>query len=114
MALDSRLQSELAERLDRAEETREPIGKLTDDYPDLSWDDAYAIQAALRARKEARGVRIVGVKAGLTSFAKMRQMGVNEPVMGFLTDYGAVADGDIVDTSTLIHPRVEAEIAFVL
>src|SRR5437016_899498 len=60
MALDSRLQSELAERLDRAEETREPIGKLTDDYPDLSWDDAYAIQAALRARKEARGVRIVG------------------------------------------------------
>lgn len=114
MALDAGIISQLAERLDRAEELREPIEKLTDEHPQMSWEDAYSIQSALRTRKEARGTRIVGVKAGLTSFAKMRQMGVSEPVMGFLTDYGAVPDGGLVDTSRLIHPRVEAEIGFVL
>jgi 2-oxo-3-hexenedioate decarboxylase len=41
-------------------------------------------------------------------------MGVREPVYGFLTDYGAVPDGGTVEVSALIHPRVEAEIAFVL
>ncbi|MNT45891.1 2-hydroxyhexa-2,4-dienoate hydratase [compost metagenome] len=33
---------------------------------------------------------------------------------GFLTDYGACMDGAAIDTGTLIHPKVEAEIAFVL
>lgn len=114
MGLDTTTLEKLAERLDRAEERHEAIEKLTDDYPEMSWDDAYDIQRALRARKEARGTRIVGVKAGLTSDAKMRQMGVNEPTMGFLTDYGSIPDGGVIDTSCLIHPRVEAEIAFVL
>jgi 2-oxo-3-hexenedioate decarboxylase len=41
-------------------------------------------------------------------------MGVREPVHGFLTDYGATADGGTIEMSGLIHPKVEAEIAFVL
>ncbi|WP_432261977.1 2-oxo-3-hexenedioate decarboxylase [Cupriavidus sp. TMH.W2] len=104
----------LAEHLENAELQREAVRKITDEYPDMDWDDAYAIQDAIRARKEARGTRIAGLKMGLTSFAKMRQMGVSDPVYGFLTDYGACMDGGAIDTGTLIHPKVEAEIAFVL
>ncbi|KAI3601852.1 4-oxalocrotonate decarboxylase [Cupriavidus necator H850] len=104
----------LAEHLENAELQREAVRKITDEYPDMGWDDAYAIQDAIRARKEARGTRIAGLKMGLTSFAKMRQMGVSDPVYGFLTDYGACMDGAAIDTGTLIHPKVEAEIAFVL
>ncbi|AEI79476.1 4-oxalocrotonate decarboxylase DmpH [Cupriavidus necator N-1] len=104
----------LAEHLENAELQREAVRKITDEYPDMDWDDAYAIQDAIRARKEARGTRIAGLKMGLTSFAKMRQMGVSDPVYGFLTDYGACMDGAAIDTGTLIHPKVEAEIAFVL
>ncbi|MGX6565697.1 2-oxo-3-hexenedioate decarboxylase [Cupriavidus necator] len=104
----------LAEHLENAELQREAVRKITDAYPDMDWDDAYAIQDAIRARKEARGTRIAGLKMGLTSFAKMRQMGVSDPVYGFLTDYGACMDGAAIDTGTLIHPKVEAEIAFVL
>lgn len=50
-------------------------------------------------------------KAGLTSRAKMVQMGVSEPCFGFLQPDGQVANGGIAPTHTYIHPRVEAEIA---
>ena len=114
MNLTQDIIQQLAEHLENAELNREPVRKITDTHPDMDWDDAYAIQDAIRARKEARGTRIAGLKMGLTSFAKMRQMGVTEPVYGFLTDYGACMDGGAIDTASLIHPKVEAEIAFVL
>jgi 2-oxo-3-hexenedioate decarboxylase len=113
MALDTTTIQQLAQHLDRAETQCEEVTKITDDHPGLDWDDAYAVQDALRALKEARGVRIVGLKMGLTSHAKMKQMGVIDPVRGFLTDYGMLADGGECDTRGLIHPKVEAEIAFV-
>lgn len=113
MNLDPQTIERLAAHLDAAETERREVHKITDDYPDMDWEDAYAIQDALRALKEARGVRVAGLKMGLTSHAKMRQMGVVDPVYGFITDYGAVADGGEIDTKSLIHPKVEAEIAFV-
>ncbi len=60
-----------------------------------------------------RGLRLVGLKAGLTSHAKMKQMGVRRPVFGFLTDDYALPDGAQCKVSELIHPKVEPEIAFV-
>jgi 2-oxo-3-hexenedioate decarboxylase len=50
---------------------------------------------------------------GLTSWAKMKQMGVEKPCYGFLADYFSCPEGGEIDTSGLIHPKVEAEIAFV-
>jgi 2-oxo-3-hexenedioate decarboxylase len=57
---------------------------------------------------------VVGLKAGLTSHAKMKQMGVDTPVFGFLVDSFSLPEGAEVKTSELIHPKVEPEIAFVL
>lgn len=113
MALDKATIQKLAVHLEDAEMQRRDVVKITDDYPDLDWDDAYAIQDAIRAIKTARGVRITGLKMGLTSHAKMKQMGVVDPVRGFLTDYGALPDGGECAVDSLIHPKVEAEIAFV-
>ncbi|RTL50153.1 MAG: 2-oxo-3-hexenedioate decarboxylase, partial [Rhodocyclaceae bacterium] len=59
------------------------------------------------------GTKIVGLKCGLTSYAKMKQMGVDSPVFGFVTDYGSIAEGGEVKCSELIHPKVEPEIAFI-
>lgn len=112
MTLDAATIESLAEHLERAELEVHDVTKITDDQPHLDWEDAYAIQYAIRRRKEARGHRIVGLKAGLTSHAKMKQMGVATPVFGFLADYFAVADGGEIDRSRLIHPKVEPEIAF--
>lgn len=103
----------LAEHLERCELEARDTTKITDDYPDMDWEDAYAIQEAIKRRKLARGARVVGFKAGLTSHAKMRQMGVSTPCFGFLVDDYAVPEGGEIDTSALIHPKVEPEIAFV-
>jgi 2-oxo-3-hexenedioate decarboxylase len=104
---------ELADRLHRAELEAREIDQISTAHPDMDLDDAYAVQHALRARKVALGARIVGLKAGLTSRAKMTQMGVDQPSYGFLADYFAVPDGGEIDIRKLIHPRVEPEIAFV-
>jgi len=113
MNLSTDIIQALAQRLDLAETQCQDIVKITDDHPEMDWEDAYAVQDALRALKQGRGVKITGFKMGLTSHAKMQQMGVTEPVRGFLTDYGQIADGGICDSQALIHPKVEAEIAFV-
>ena len=112
-SLDSATIEKLAEYLENCELNAEDTPKITDEYPDMDFEDAYAIQDAIRARKIARGHRIVGLKAGLTSHAKMKQMGVTEPVFGFMADYYSVPEGGEVKVSELIHPKVEPEIAFV-
>jgi len=103
----------LAQIVDEAARTAVAIPQLTETLPDLTVDDAYAIQDELRRRKEARGHRTAGLKAGLTSFAKMKQMGVDVPVFGFVSDYMSRPDGGEIRTSELIHPKVEAEICIV-
>jgi 2-oxo-3-hexenedioate decarboxylase len=113
MKLDTATIADLAERLENCELQATDTTKITDDYPDMDWEDAYAIQNTIKARKIARGARIVGLKAGLTSHAKMKQMGVTTPVFGFMADYYAVPDGGECKVSELIHPKVEPEIAFV-
>jgi 2-oxo-3-hexenedioate decarboxylase len=114
MKLDKATIDKLAEHLENCELNAQDTLKITDDHPDMDWDDAYAIQDEIRRRKIARGTRIAGLKAGLTSFAKMKQMGVETPVFGFVTDYGAIPDGGDVKTKELIHPKVEPEIVFVM
>lgn len=113
MKLDKATIEQLAIRLERCELEAQDTTKITDDHPDMDWDDAYAIQDEIKRRKIARGARIVGLKAGLTSHAKMKQMGVETPVFGFLADYFSVPEGGEIDTAKLIHPKVEPEIAFV-
>ena len=103
----------LAEHIENAELNVHDITKVTNDFPDMTFDDAYDIQWEIRRRKEARGNKVVGMKMGLTSWAKMAQMGVETPVYGFLADYFSVPDGGDIDTSELIHPKIEAEVAFV-
>ncbi len=113
MNLDKATIAKLAEHLENCELEARDTTKITDDYPDMDWDDAYAIQDEIRRRKISRGHRVVGLKAGLTSFAKMKQMGVDTPVFGFMADYYAVPEGGECQISKLIHPKVEPEIAFV-
>ncbi|WP_342133571.1 2-oxo-3-hexenedioate decarboxylase [Hydrogenophaga sp. OTU3427] len=113
MKLDKATIAALAEHLENAELQARDVTKITDEHPHMDWDDAYAIQDEIRRRKESRGHRIVGLKAGLTSFAKMKQMGVENPVFGFVADYMDRPDGGDIRTSELIHPKVEAEICVV-
>ncbi|MBL0708058.1 MAG: 2-oxo-3-hexenedioate decarboxylase [Sulfurimonas sp.] len=114
MSLDKQTIEKLALHCEKAEVEAYEITKVTDDYPEMTYEDAYDIQWQARANKEARGTKIVGMKMGLTSQAKMKQMGVPNPCYGYLADYFAFGDGAEIKIDELIHPKVEAEIAFVL
>jgi 2-oxo-3-hexenedioate decarboxylase len=77
-------------------------------------DDPYAVQRELVDLRLARGETIAGVKLGLTSKAKMQQMGVDSVIWGWLTDAMRVADGGVLDLGPRIHPKVEPEVAFLV
>lgn len=103
----------LCERVEGAQTRAYAIPKLTDEYPNMTMADGYAIQTELRRRFIEQGHALIGWKAGLTSRAKMKQMGVDVPSIGFLTDRMARPENSSITVSDLVHPRVECEVAFV-
>ncbi|MEX1147667.1 MAG: fumarylacetoacetate hydrolase family protein [Sphingomonadales bacterium] len=104
----------VAEIVDTAAKTATAIEQLSLTGHDLNLDEAYAVQALSIGRRLARGERMVGVKMGFTSRAKMIQMGLDEMIWGRLTDGMRLEDGGILDMGAYVHPRVEPELAFVL
>ncbi|NMO21132.1 4-oxalocrotonate decarboxylase [Pyxidicoccus fallax] len=103
---------ELARALDAARLERREVAPLTREVPQLSLPDAYAIQEAGIRLRLSRGERVVGLKMGLTSEAKRRQMNLDSPVYGVLTDRMQVPADGVVRLSEGIHPKIEPEIAF--
>jgi len=106
--------SDIARRLYEAEQTRTPIRQLSLDYPDMTIEDAYAVQRALVALKVADGREVKGRKIGLTSKVMQRAVSIDEPDYGALFDDMFVEDGGCVAAGRFIRPRVEVELAFVL
>lgn len=97
-----------------AEQTGRQTGLLSLAHPGMTLDDAYAVQAALIARKLATGRRVIGWKIGLTSRAMQTQLGIDTPDSGVLLDDMLFADGATVPLGRFIAPRVEAEVAFLM
>lgn len=104
----------LCERVEGAQARAYAIPKLTNEYPEMTIADSYAVQNELRRRFIEQGHKLVGWKAGLTSKAKMVQMGVDVPSIGFLTDRMARPENSAISVTGLVHPRVECEVAFVM
>lgn len=102
----------LADALHDAEASRTPIAPLSQTRPGLTVEDAYLIQRANIQRRVDAGERIAGRKIGLTSLAMQRQLGVDQPDFGAITDRMVLANAGTFDVSALIAPRVEAEFAF--
>ena len=84
---------------------------LSVQFPDLTIDDAYKISREFLFHRTTSGEKVVGKKIGVTSPAVQEMLGVYQPDFGFMTDAMWQRNG-IVDTTTLIAPRAEAEIAF--
>jgi 2-keto-4-pentenoate hydratase len=94
-----------------ASKSCEPIRDLLGET-DLS--SAYAAQRINTERKLNEGHRIIGCKIGLTSFAVQKQLGVDQPDFGILTDRMVVAQGEPIAWNELMQPKAEAEIAFIM
>ncbi|QYZ69569.1 2-oxo-hept-4-ene-1,7-dioate hydratase [Neotabrizicola shimadae] len=103
-----------AETLFQAERTGRQCGLLSLQYPGMTLDDAYAVQAALVAKKQAQGVGVIGWKIGLTSRAMQQALNITTPDSGVLLEDMLFADGSTIPAGRFIQPRIEAEIAFVM
>ncbi|MBB6123080.1 2-oxo-hepta-3-ene-1,7-dioic acid hydratase [Sphingobium subterraneum] len=103
-----------ADALDSAERSRTQIRLLTDTHPDMTMDDAYAVQEAWVQKKVAGGDPVVGWKIGLTSKAMQAALSIDIPDSGVLLDSMKFANGADIARERFIQPRIEAEIAFVM
>lgn len=97
-----------------AEDSRTDRGPITDEWPELDLVTAYAVQDETLRLRLARGEHLIGVKLGLTSRAKQQRMGIDTPLVAWLTDAMALAAGEPVPADRLIHPRAEPEIVLVM
>lgn len=104
----------VADVLLRAEDTATARTSIRDEWPGLDLTTAYAAQDVALRLRVARGETITGVKLGVTSKAKQRQVGVDAPSTAWLTDRMILPIGAPVPRAELIHARAEPEIAFVL
>jgi 2-keto-4-pentenoate hydratase len=105
---------EAADRLLAAGRDRVPCAPVRDLLGSTDLAAGYAVQQLLTRAAVARGRRIVGRKIGLTSAAVQRQLGVDRPDFGVLFADMARAETEAIDPATLLQPRIEAEVAFVL
>jgi len=104
----------LAQSLDDAQRRREPVGIFSVAHPDITIEDAYAIQREWMRIKRDNGRTVVGHKIGLTSKAMQDAVGIDEPDYGVLLDDMIEHDGASIDTARFRQPRLEVELAFVL
>lgn len=107
-------QTQAADRLDGARTGIKPTAPVRDVLGSTDVDGAYAVQAELTRRRVEAGGVVVGRKIGLTSPAVQKQLGVDQPDFGVLFEDMHFADGATVPTATLLQPKVEAEVAFIL
>src|SRR5262245_15930354 len=71
--------AEMVDLLMKAHADKQPTPLISQHYPDLDVDAAYEVQRAY-ARRRLANDRIGGLKAGLTSEANQKRMGMSAPV----------------------------------
>jgi 2-oxo-hept-3-ene-1,7-dioate hydratase len=103
-----------AQLLLTAERERKPVMQLSRTWPDITFEDAYAIQGLVQGQKIKEGRKLIGHKVGLTSKAMQRSSEINEPDYGHLLDDMMITDGAKVPHANYCAPRVEVELAFIL
>lgn len=105
---------QLAESLVEAAVACTPLSPLSESVGELELADGYRIQQeTLRLRRRA-GERRIGWKVGLTSTATREELGINEPIAGYLLASGLWLDGQEAAFDRFIAPALEPEIALVM
>lgn len=112
--LDNDVIHRIAQRLNQAEKNREQIRAISLDHPEITIEDAYAVQRKWVEMKLNEGRKLVGHKIGLTSRAMQISSQITEPDYGALLDDMLFGEGCEIPTDRFIVPRIEVELAFIL
>ncbi len=103
-----------ADKLFAAEKNQEQIAPLTQSYPEMDMEDAYAVQSAWVQQKISSGDSVIGYKIGLTSRVMQRVMKIETPDFGVLLESMAFSNNSEIVAADFTDPRIEVELAFVL
>lgn len=106
--------SEWGDVLHSARVNTNPIEQISDKIENFDRGDAYSIQEYGIKCRENAGEKVIGLKMGLTSEAKRKQMNLDAPLYGVLTDKMQVTNGGVYSLTDQIHPKIEPEIAFLI
>ena len=93
---------------------RRTIEPLTRREANITIDDAYRIQQRMIARRVEAGETVIGKKIGVTSRVVQNMLNVHQPDFGWLLSGMVYNEGETIPVDTLIQPRAEGEIAFVM
>jgi 2-oxo-3-hexenedioate decarboxylase len=116
LAIDADEARAIADRILAASVDGAPIAPISDSRPDFGLHAAYAVAAAVTARRRARGERPIGWKIGFTNTTIWDEYGVHAPIWGPMYDT-TVAAADpgqgaaSCSLAALMEPRLEPEIA---
>ncbi|UGT62687.1 2-keto-4-pentenoate hydratase [Nocardia asteroides] len=113
-SIDTAVVAHAADRLEQAARTRIATAPVRHLIGSEDIELAYSVQAELIRRREAAGAVVVGRKIGLTSPAVQQQLGVDQPDFGVLFADMNYSGPGVIPAGTLLQPKAEAEIAFVL
>ncbi len=104
----------IADELVAADRDRSVVPLLTARHPEMTVDDAYAVQRLWAERRVDAGRHIVGRKIGLTSKVMQVATGITEPDYGVIFDDMVLESGTTVEFDRFSNVRIEVELAFVL
>lgn len=94
-----------------------PIPQLSKSMTPLTRSEAYSVQELQfqqRLRESKDRETQVGWKMGLTSEAKRKQMNLDSPLYGYLTNKMQVENDGTFHLKGSIHPKIEPEVAFLI
>ena len=103
---------EMAKTLHNARLNAQAIKQFSSHVENFSRAAAYQVQELGIEMREQDSERIIGMKMGLTSEKKRKQMNLDAPLYGILTDKMQVIETYALEGS--IHPKIEPEIVFYL
>jgi len=112
--MDQQQITQLGDELYAALTAGKTVSPLTSRGFDITIEDAYHIQQRMLARRIEKGEKVVGKKIGVTSRAVMNMLGVDQPDFGYLLDGMVYNEGESIPMETLIQPKAEGEIAFLM
>ena len=111
--MDTNRIKEIADTLQQASDNLASVAPLSTTFAPFTLEEAYAVQLYNVERGIQNGRIVSGKKVGLTNKAMQELLGVDQPDYGHLFSDMEITDG-VLETDTMLQPRVEAEIAFVL
>lgn len=103
-----------ADALYEAEKNHCQIPMISGENPEMTIDDAYAIQLQNIARRIKEGGKVIGMKIGLTSVGMQKLLNVDVPDYGHLMADMLVLEGEKCHSGEMCQPKVEGELAFCL